>query len=52
MLAVGLTHEVSSSVPAFSQSSCGVATTSENIGDPQVEQKCRNTGNPLLPASW
>lgn len=51
MLTWGRSQDVSSNVPALSQSMLGVAATSENIGDPQFEQNLRNTGNPLSPTS-
>jgi hypothetical protein len=46
-LTCGWSHEVSSSVPALTQSIVGIAATSDNMGDPHLEQNLRNTGMPL-----
>jgi hypothetical protein len=52
MLTSGWSHDVSSNVPALTKSIVGIAATSENIGDPHLEQNLRNTGRPLSPTSW
>jgi len=51
MLTCGCSQDVSSSVPALTQSIVGVAVTSEKIGEPHFEQNLRNTGSPLSPIS-
>ena len=50
-LAVGSSHEVSSSVPALSQSLVGVRSGSLNMGEPQLAQKRRIIAKPLAPVS-
>jgi len=49
MLTSGCSHEVSSSVPDFSQSSSGVTSSSVMMGAPHLRQKCRRTSRPLPP---
>src|SRR3954451_22734798 len=39
--AFGSSHDASSSVPAFTHTTSGWASTALKIGDPQPEQKCR-----------
>ncbi|HEV2093001.1 MAG TPA: hypothetical protein VGR18_07530 [Rubrobacter sp.] len=49
MFICGLTQDVSSSVPAISQSHSGVTATSAKTGEPQRGQNLRTTGCPLPP---
>ncbi len=48
MLTCGWSHDVSSNVPALTQSIVGIAATSENTGDPHLEQNLRHTGRPAF----
>jgi hypothetical protein len=48
---LGLSQDVSSSVPALMNSISGMASSWEAIGEPQLPQNFRNTGRPLSPTS-